>query len=61
MPASLANETVVNQNLPLREPPTIGEAPVENFRVSFSEPNRIVSPSLLSVSDKEAIDLCPVC
>jgi hypothetical protein len=36
MPASLANETVVNQNLLLREPPAIDEAPVENFRVGFS-------------------------
>jgi hypothetical protein len=37
MPASLANETVVNQNLLLREQPTIGEAPVENFRIGFPE------------------------
>src|SRR5262249_45876139 len=36
MPASFANETIVNQNFLLREPPTIEEAPVENFRVSFS-------------------------
>src|SRR5262249_44497640 len=36
MPASLADETVVNQNLLLRETATIGKAPVENFRVSFS-------------------------
>src|SRR5262249_10682973 len=36
MPASFANETVVNQNLLLRDLPTIGKAPVENFRVGFS-------------------------
>jgi hypothetical protein len=39
MPASFANETVVNQNLLFRKPPTIGEAPVENFRVGFSRKN----------------------
>src|SRR4029453_236310 len=39
MPASFANETVVNQNLLLRELPTVGEAPVENFRVGFSRKN----------------------
>src|SRR4030095_8127495 len=32
-------ETVVNQNLFLREPPTIDEAAVENFRVGFSRNN----------------------
>src|SRR4029450_11661529 len=36
MPASLANETVINQNLLFREPATIGKAPVENFRIGFS-------------------------
>src|SRR5262249_17491063 len=36
MPATFANETVVNQNLLLRELPAIGETPVKNFRVSFS-------------------------
>src|SRR5215468_5220234 len=36
VPASLANKTVVNQNLLICESPTIGEAPVENFRIGFS-------------------------
>src|SRR5215468_10952817 len=36
MPASLANETVVNQNVLLREPATVSKAPVENFRVGFA-------------------------
>src|SRR5215510_7148323 len=39
MPASFANETVVNQNLLLCELPTIGEAPVKNFHVGFSRKN----------------------
>src|SRR5262245_13061764 len=39
MPASFANETVVNQNLLICESPTIGEAPVENFRIGFSRKN----------------------
>ena len=36
VPTPLAHKTVVNQNLLVGEPPTIGEAPVENFRVGFS-------------------------
>src|SRR5262249_31816826 len=36
VPASLAKETVVNQNLLLRESPTIGQAPVQNFHIAFS-------------------------
>src|ERR1043166_3782783 len=36
MPTSLANETVVNKNFLLRKPSTVGEAPVENFRIGFS-------------------------
>jgi hypothetical protein len=36
MPASLANKTVVNQDLLLCESPTIREAPVKNFRIAFS-------------------------
>ena len=36
MPASLANETVINQNVLVREPATVGKSPVENFRVGFS-------------------------
>jgi hypothetical protein len=36
VPATFANETVVNQNLLLRELPAISETPVKNFRVSFS-------------------------
>src|SRR5215468_3683549 len=39
VPASLANDTVVNQNLLLCESPTIGEAPVENFLIGFSRKN----------------------
>ena len=36
MPASLANKTVVNQDLLLCESSTIREAPVENFLIAFS-------------------------
>jgi hypothetical protein len=36
VPASFANETVVNQDLLLCESPSIGEAPVENLRIGFS-------------------------
>src|SRR5262249_38217595 len=39
VPASFADETVVNQNLLLRELPTIGETPIENFHVGFSRKN----------------------
>src|SRR5215475_10611931 len=39
VPASLANETVVNQNLLFCESPTIGETPVENFLIAFSRKN----------------------
>src|SRR4029453_6575122 len=55
MPASFANKTVVNQNLLLREPPTIGEAPVENFRVGFSRKNLF---SDIFVADPK-IPACP--
>src|SRR6516164_7481356 len=60
MPASLANKTVVNQDLLLCESPTIGEAPVENFRIGFSRKDLsfyifIVDPKIPACSAIESL------
>ena len=60
MPASLANKTVVNQDLLLCESPTIREAPVENFRIGFSRKDLcahifIVDPKIPACSAIESL------
>src|SRR5215510_10523643 len=55
VPASFTDETVVNQNLLLRQLPTIGETPVENFHVGFSRKNL---SSDIFITDPQ-ISACP--
>src|SRR4029450_8894384 len=55
VPTPLAHKTVVNQNLLVGEPSTIGEAPVDNFYVGLSRQH--LSPDIL-IADSQ-VPACP--